>query len=195
MSGIDEALVVSLANWLSNRDNAEPAASFPRDPQAVAGPGLYSWWADSEGLCILGEPFGVALPPLIYAGQTGATSRRARVERVATLRSRIGGNHLNGNANSSTFRRTLSSVLMGPLQLRVCGRGRLDEDSNRAVSIWMRRHLAVATVSVPDRSSLAEVEEAVLARIDPPLNLIGMRPTAVRTQLRDLRRRLSVERA
>ena len=130
MSASDDAAIELLVSRLSSLANAEPAAGFPRDPQAVAGPGLYAWWADDEGRSTLAEPFGVTLPPLIYAGQTGATSRRAGVHRVATLRSRIGKNHLNGNAGSSTFRKTLSSVLLAPLQLHLSGRDRLDEASN-----------------------------------------------------------------
>ncbi len=57
--------------------------------------------------------------------------------------------------------------------------------------MWMRRHLAVVTVQVEERSTLAEIEEAVLARIDPHLNLMGMAPTPIRTRLRELRRELN----
>ena len=110
--------------------------------------------------------------------------RRGGVERVATLRSRIGGNHLNGNVGSSTFRKTLSSVLLAPLQLHVSGKDRLDQASNRLVSMWMRRHLAVVTAQVEERSTLAQIEVAVLARLDPPLNLMGMAPTPIRARLR-----------
>jgi hypothetical protein len=191
VSPIDAAAIDVLVACLSNQEKAEPASGFPRDPGAVAGPGLYAWWADDEGRSTLGAPFGVTLPSLIYAGQTGATSRRAGVERVATLRSRIGGNHLNGNAGSSTFRKTLSSVLLAPLQLHVSGKDRLDEASNRSVSMWMRGHLSVVTVQVEERSTLAEIEEAVLAKLDPPLNLMGMAPTPIRARLRELRRELN----
>ena len=191
MSATDGAAIDILVAWLSDQTKAEPAAGFPRDPQAVAGPGLYAWWADDEGRSTLGEPFGLTLPPLIYAGQTGATSRRAGVQRVSTLRSRIGSNHLSGNAGSSTFRKTLSSVLMAPLELHLSGKDRLDEISNRSVSMWMRRHLAIVTVQVEERSTLAEIEEAVLARLDPPLNLMGMALTPIRALLRELRRELN----
>ena len=115
----------------------------------------------------------------------------ARASSVATLQSRIGGNHLNGNAGSSTFRETLSSVLLVPLQLQLSGQDRLDEASNRSVSMWMRRHLAVVTVQIEERSTLAEIEKVVLARLDPPLNLMGMAPTPIRARLRELRRELN----
>jgi hypothetical protein len=191
MPVIDESLIEQLIERLSDRSNAQPASGFPTDPKEVDGPGLYSWWVDDKGLITLSGPFGVALPALIYAGQAGATSRRAGIERVATLRSRIGGNHINGNVSSSTFRKTLSAVLFSPLHLRLSGKERLDKPSNDAVSDWMRRHLWLIPIKVEDRATLAKLEEAVLARLDPPLNLMGMPATPVRSQLRILRKSLS----
>ena len=41
---MDGAAIDALVAWLSDQAKAEPAATFPRDPQAVAGPGLYAWW-------------------------------------------------------------------------------------------------------------------------------------------------------
>lgn len=191
MTVIDEALISDVVNRLNDPSLAEPAARFPRDPQRVANAGLYSWWADDEGRSTLGEPFGFTLPALIYAGQTGATSSKARVERSATLRTRISVNHLNGNAGSSTFRKTLSALLLDPLQLNVQGEDQLDQVSNNAVSAWMRHHLAVATVPFDDRDVLIEVEEVILERLDPPLNLMGMPSTPVRRRLKELRRNLN----
>jgi hypothetical protein len=152
--------------------------------------GLYSWWANPEGLLQLAAPFEVPLPPLIYAGQAGAASTRAGTASTATLRSRIGGHHLSGNIRSSTFRRTLAAVLREPLGLRLADRGRLDAQSNRLLSAWIRDHLSVAWVPWPERGSLAALEHAVLGRLDPPLNLMGMPPTAVRRRLRELRHAL-----
>ena len=74
-----------------------------------------------------------------------------------TLRSRIGGNHLNGNAGSSTFRKTLSALLRDPLRLTLLRKDRLDQVSNEAVSAWTRHHLAVATVPFDHRGVLSEV--------------------------------------
>jgi hypothetical protein len=81
------------------------------------------------------------LVPLIYAGQAGATSRRTKTESRATLRSRIGGNHLRGNIRSSNFRKTISALLLQPLGLQLAGLNKLDPASNRIVSEWIRRHL------------------------------------------------------
>lgn len=186
----DIAIVKSVVARLTDPKLAVPAAAFPQDPEAVAGPGLYSWWADEEGRAILGAPLGTMLPALIYAGQSGATSRRTGVERVATLRSRIQTNHLNGNVRSSTFRKTLTCLLRDHLGLLVAAPDRLEEASNRAVSGWIRQHLAIATVRVDDRAVLIELEEAVLARLDPPLNLMGMPTTPIRRRLTSLRRGL-----
>ena len=80
---------------------------------------------------------------------------------------------------------------MAPLELHLSGKDRLDKISNRSVSMWMRRHLAIVTVQVEERSTLAEIEEAVLARLDPPLNLMGMALTPIRAHLRELRRGLN----
>jgi GIY-YIG catalytic domain-containing protein len=111
---------------------------------------------------------------------------------VATLKIRIGGNHLNGNVGSSTFRKTLTAVLRGPLGLRLAGPNRLDPASNATLSAWMRAHLRVVTVPYPDRTTLAIVEHTVLNRLDPPLNLMGIAPTLNRAKLRQLRAELSL---
>ncbi|HET7488095.1 MAG TPA: hypothetical protein VFJ85_09210 [Acidimicrobiales bacterium] len=180
-----------LVATLSDRRTATPASAFPADRSVADHPGLYAWWADDKGLALLGYEFDVELPPLIYAGQAGATSARSRTERVATLLSRIGGNHLNGNISSSTFRRTLTAILFEPLGLRLAATGRLDAESNRNVSSWMRQHLSVTVAPFDDRGVLAVVEHAVLVRLDPPLNLQGMPPSVVRSRLRRLRSELA----
>jgi len=109
---------------------------------------------------------------------------------MATLRSRIGGNHLNGNIRSSTFRFTLAAALREPLALQLGPGGRLDASSNQELSRWIRRHLSLACVAWRERATLSGLEHAVLERIDPPLNLTGMTTTALRRRLRDLRRDL-----
>jgi len=55
----------------------------------------------------------------------------------------------------------------------------------------MRHHLSVVVVPYPDRGSLAAVEEAVLASLDPPLNLLRMSDSEIRRTLHQLRRSLS----
>jgi hypothetical protein len=190
MTDPQQPSIDSLVARLKNHSNAEAAAQFPRDRAAVSYPGLYSWWADDQGLAALSVVFDHSLPPLIYAGQAGATSARSGTERVATLASRIGGNHLNGGVSSSTFRKTLTAVLLKPLGLRLERENRLTAESNQVVSAWMRAHLSIVTAPCPDRGTLAALEDTVLQELDPPLNLMGMAPSVVRAQLRSLRRRL-----
>jgi hypothetical protein len=173
-------VVGELVAHLADPANAEPPVSFPLEPSRADHPGLYAWWADGDGLAVLSAPFGESLGPPIYAGQTGATSTRSAKQRSATLRSRISANHLNGNVASSTFRETLTAVLSAPLSLHPVAPRRLDNASNRALSIWMHHYLCVAIVPFDDRDDLAAVEQAVLARLDQPLNLMGMRATTIR---------------
>jgi hypothetical protein len=187
MTGELDATVEILVARLADPDNVHSAATFQRHDHDLDHAGLYSWWGDEEGLAVLSSPFAIALPPLIYAGQAGATSTRSRAERVATLRSRIGSNHLNGNVESSTFRKTLTAILLKPLDLRLARPGRLEPDSNKRVSAWMRCHLRIAIVPFDDRAELARLERAVLARLDPPFNLDGMPASPTRARLSDLR--------
>jgi len=187
---LDAAIVDALVGHLSDPANSEPAATFPADQAATDRPGLYSWWVDEEALTTLSTLFGAAMPRLIYAGQTGATSKRSRRVRVATLRSRICHNHLRGNVGSSTFRKTITAVLLEPLALRLSRADCLDKSSNAALSAWMRAHLRVVTAPYDDRDQLAEMEQAVLEQLDPPLNLMGMPSTPIRVKLSALRHRL-----
>jgi hypothetical protein len=187
---IDKSVVDAFVERLTNPANTESAATFPSGRAAIECPGLYSWWADDEALETLHAVFGVRMPSLIYAGQAGATSTRSRRTRSATLRSRISSNHLSGNVSSSTFRKTITAVLVEPLDLQLSGSDCLDRSSNETVSVWMRARLRLVTAPCQDRDRLAEVEHAILERIDPPLNLMGMPSTPLRTKLRDLRSRL-----
>lgn len=153
--------------------------------------GLYAWHVDDAGQELLAGTYGTALGALIYAGQAGATSSKAEAERGATLLSRIKGNHLRGNIRSSTFRKTLAASLFEPLGLVLGDASKLDPASNEALTLWMRDHLSLATVACPDRAKLSELEDAVLLELDPPLNLMGMPNTTLRTDLKARRSRLN----
>jgi hypothetical protein len=169
---------------------AKPARDFPVGQENIDEAGLYAWHAGDAGRELLAETYGVVFPSLIYAGQAGATSTKAGVERGTTLLSRIRGNHLGGNIKSSTFRKTLAASLFDPLGLALAGPSKLETASNQAISVWMRAHLSLATVACPDRATLSELEDAVLLELDPPLNLMGMSRTPVRTELKARRARL-----
>lgn len=165
----------------------QSAALAPADLRALAGsalahPGLYSWWSDGVGAADLTRGFGHHVEPgLIYAGQAGATRWPSGKPSVNTLRGRLVGMHLGGRANLSTFRLTLAAILSAQWD------GYLDEGR---LTAWMEEHLAVIPVPVADADTLGVVEEAVLARLDPPLNLQHMSRTPLRRELSKLRKAL-----
>lgn len=187
----DQSVVEALTAALNDEQRAEPPVSFPVDPTIASHAGLYSWWADDSARSIIGARLGVPIPALVYAGQAGATRWPSGTRSKATLGSRIRGNHIGGNASSSTFRLTLAALLLEPLDLVVAKSGHLQREDNRRVSDWIKEHLRVTIVAYDDLYLLEQVEKAVLALLDPPLNLDGRPKTASRTLLSNLRRRIT----
>lgn len=194
--------VQQLVAHLSDPDRAEGPGTFPRDPDAGGSPGLYSWWADSPAQKLFAEA-GVWVGDsgtmqncqelaLIYVGQTGATSRHARKPSSATLVDRVRNGHIGGNIKSSTFRETISAVLLVPLGLTLVQPRKLARNDNERVSEWIRDHLRVNIVAFGDRDALADVERTVLRELDPPLNLADRPPNPVRQRLEALRDLLRV---
>ncbi len=176
---------------LGDSTRAEAPATFPVDATAASNPGLYSWWGGDEARRLLAAGLGAdVLPPLLYAGQAGATKWPSGKASNATLGSRIGRQHIRGNARSSTFRLTISAILLAELDLQPAPDGRLTPASNHIVSDWIAKHLRVAIVPFADRDRLGAVEAAVVARLDPPLNLDHCTSSAVRARLTELRRAL-----
>lgn len=186
----DAGAVAELVRALSDRDRAESPRTFPSDRDTTSHAGLYSWWADAEARTLIGRTLEIEMPDLIYAGQAGATRWPSGTKSTATLATRIRGNHINGNASSSTFRLTISAVLLDPLALTVAKPGRLTSESNRAVSDWIKAHLRVAVAADPDRDTLGRIEDAVLDILDPPLNIRGRPATKSRAMLAFLRSKL-----
>ncbi|WP_261563309.1 DUF6884 domain-containing protein, partial [Frankia tisae] len=143
-------------------------------------PGLYSWWVDEAGAGDLVAGLGMTFAPgLIYAGQAGATRWPSGRRSTSTPWARIAGMHLGGRAEFSTFRRTLSAALRDMISLDGEGTQRLDA--------WIGRHLRVIAVAVDDADELGRLEDAVLATLDPPLNLRGRPTTALRARLSERR--------
>jgi len=165
----------------------QPSALTPTDLRALAGsalahPGLYSWWSDDAGAADLARGLGHPLAPgLIYAGQAGATRWPSGKPSINTLRGRLVGMHLGGRANLSTFRLTLAAILSAGWD------GVLDEER---LTAWMEEHLAVIPVPIADADTLGVVEDAVLAKLDPPLNLMHMPKTPLRREVSRLRKAL-----
>jgi hypothetical protein len=176
---------------LRDRDLAVSAALFPAGREAASSPGLYSWWVDDEGRAALEGSLESQLTSLIYAGQAGATSSISAKASTATLGSRIGNNHIRGSAHGSTFRKTISALLLEPLNLRLDKPDHLIKADNDRVSTWIRKHLSVAIYPYDDRATLGAFEDEVLRILDPPLNLDGMHPTPVRSRVTSLRRQIT----
>jgi hypothetical protein len=158
-----------------------PAQLLAQDPAQLATPGLYTWWVDEHGAHDLSHGADLTIHPgLIYAGLAGATrwpsGRRSR----NTLWSRLAGMHLGGRAEFSTFRRTLAALLRGPLAMT--------HEDDDTLTHWMHDHLQVTPVPVHDPDTLGRIEEAILQRLDPPLNLRGMPTTPLRDIIRTRRR-------
>ena len=118
-----------LVKTLRDPHGVQPAKHFPSDCALADQPGLYAWWTDDQGRAQLSQVLGTDLPPLIYAGQAGATAWPSGKRTNVTLLRRIRDDHLGGNIRFSTFRRTLAATLRDALDLRVIGPSRLDDDA------------------------------------------------------------------
>lgn len=188
MNPIDPSRIENLVAALSDSDHALSPAEFLGSSEAGAHSGLYSWWGNATAREVIEESLGSVVSPLIYAGQAGATRWPSGTRSSATLGSRIRGNHISGNASSSTFRLTVSALLLHPLGLTVLKPGRLVPEDRARVSVWIRQNLRVAILSFQDRDELKLVEDAVLDVLDPPLNLEGRPSTEPRRKLSELRR-------
>ena len=178
---IDESDVERVVALLTDSDRAEDPRAFPTDRAAADRPGLYAWWADRSAWELLREVGGKEAPRPVYVGQAGAEPS------TATLESRVKGNHITGALGSSTFRKTISAILLEPLNLRLQGPDKLAPEDKKRVSAWIKEHLRVAIVPWDDRASLKALEKAVLEKLDPPLNLQGRPTTALRQHVRTQR--------
>jgi hypothetical protein len=158
---------------LDQRNAVAPATFLASGRAAADAPGLYSWWVDVPGAHALSAGLGHRIAPgLVYAGRAGG-ARPNRATSTNTLWGRVGGMHLGGNRNFSTFRLTLTACLSppdGPV---------LDEG---VLSEWMQRHLRVAVLPLPPELVTAG-EARLLALTDPPLNLRDVPPTPLRRSL------------
>jgi hypothetical protein len=156
-----------------------------RHQTGLRRPGLYAWWVDEEGAADLSDGLGHVVPPgLIYAGLAGATRWPSGRRSTNTLHGRLVGMHLGKRSHLSTFRLSLAAIL-SPL-------AEWEGIDEPALTGWMTGHLRVVAVPYADADGLGRVESALLAQLDPPLNLRGMPPTRLRQRLSTLRRELGV---
>jgi hypothetical protein len=101
----------------------------------------------------------------------------------------IGSGHLGRHIHGSTFRLTLAAALLDPALAREDGT--LDEEIEARLTAWMRSHLEVAVHRFTEREPLGDLEECVLAEMDPPLNIGGRKETPLRETLTLRRKRFA----
>lgn len=198
LAGLSQGKRLAWSGYREGPDAAEPgdrpdldllldaAAAVTPDEFVRAGaegrrtPGLYVWWVDEDGARQLSEGMGHPIEAgLLYAGKAGGHRVTAEPS-TSTLWSRIAGNHLRGNVGSSTFRRSLAALLTP-------AGGSVTED---ALTAWMHAHLRVAVLPVTSEL-VPELEDELVARADPPLNLAGAPQHPARSALTRLRGLLS----
>ncbi|HEX5641466.1 MAG TPA: hypothetical protein VFZ86_03895 [Thermoleophilia bacterium] len=172
-----------------------PASAWPAGAAGVDRPGLFAFWVDEAGAADLSR--GLDLPLAagrIYVGQAGATKWPSGRANEDTLGDRVGRTHLAGKVRGSAVRLALAAVLLDRLGLVVQAAVLLQASSEEALSDWMRTHLSVAVHVHDDRDTLGGLEQAVVERLDPPLNLESHLPaTSVRQRVAVLRKRISRE--
>lgn len=157
----EAALVVDLLTTSARRSMPE----FRRDAHAFRASGFDAWYVDATGAADLAEAWGYPLEAgLLYVGGSVGITRRV-------LR-----DHLSPDTDS-TLRHSLLALLRvtGPL-------------TQPELTRWMEVHLRVATVEVPGIHLNAPLREAVIALLDPPLNLRDTPTTPARRHLSALRR-------
>ena len=172
-----------------------PASEWPAGAEGVDRPGLFGFWVSEAGAAELARGLDVPFEAgRIYVGQAGATKWPSGRASDETLGARVGRTHLAGKVRSSALRLTLASILLDQLDLTVQAAMLLQASSEQALGEWMRAHLLVAVHPHDDRDSLAGLEQAVVQRLDPPLNLETYLPaTSVRQSAIALRKRISRE--
>ena len=188
LSGTNQIDFDHVVDLLSDRSRAEDPSTFPADPIAASKPGLYSWWADSTARELIGQVLSSSISEMIYIGQAGATLNGKRPK--STLASRMRP-HIRATARRSTFALAISALLLEPLELRVEKPKHLVPEDRQKVAEWIKDHLRVAVAPVDDRDLLERIEDVVLERLDPPLNLKKRPRTASRQRLAQLRRQIS----
>lgn len=178
-----DADLSALLDALTRQSNRRDLSHLQQNrDRTLDAPGLYSCWVDDDGAATLSRGLShQVLSGLIYAGQAGASSSRIQKVSANTLWKRITRMHLGGNHTSSTLRLTLGSLLSE-------ADGRLGVDET-ALTQWMLRHLQVVAVPLTDAMTLHALEDAVLTRLSPSLNLKGLERSPMRTRLKEVRKK------
>ena len=172
-----------------------PAGEWPAGAGDVDRPGLFGFWVDEAGAADLARGLDEPLEAgRVWVGQAGATRWPSGRVNSDTLGERIARTHLQGRVRSSTVRLTLAGILFVQLDLVVQASALLQASAEQDLSDWMSAHLSIAVHPHDDRDTLAGLEQGVVQRLDPPLNIDGYLPaTSVRQSVIALRRRISRE--
>jgi hypothetical protein len=164
-----------IARLLDPSTAVSPGEFLRRGDEGLDVPGLYTWWVDDNGAQQLSDGMGHPVRAgLLYVGKAGG-HRTSAAPSGSTLWSRISRNHLRGNTESSTLRKSLAALL-----------GAAEPISEDDLTAWMHAHIRVAVLPVPSEQ-VAELEDALVARTSPPLNLMGLPRDAARSALSRLR--------
>lgn len=149
--------------------------------------GMYAWWIVASALPGVPANAHPTEPgvDLLYVGvaPNGPSSN-------ATLRSRVVGNHLDGNIAASTLRRTLASLLVDELALTPIKKGSkvvLKTEHNARLSVWQMTHLRLTW---HETAEPWRIERAVIAALGPPLNLADNKEHAFFATLSEARQAL-----
>jgi hypothetical protein len=109
---------------------------------------------------------------LIVTG-SGSSSSNTLWGRIATM-------HLGKNHQFSTLRSSVGSILA-----EANGEAAIDEVE---LTRWMHAHLRVVPIPVADADTPDDLETAILADLDPPLNLAKVGKTPLRQRLSAMRK-------
>lgn len=172
---------------------AEPAFTYKEAlHQVPERPGLYAIHGSSASW----RGLGLGDPPddrPLYVGKA-----------EASLPGRDLRQHFaSGKTGSSTLRRSVAALLADGLGLVAIPRSRTGTDSAAAhyrltdsgevaVTDWMRSRLRIAVWVSDEKGELASLERAVLAKLQPPLNLTGVHHR-YGAQVRAARKRLAAQ--
>jgi hypothetical protein len=145
----------------------EDALRLETDGGLPAKPGFYAWWVARGS--IDGSPHHPhpARPGLglLYIGISPK-----RPTSGGLIRSRVVDQHLRGNTASSTLRFVLAAFLLDELNLTPRATTKkviLDREDNARLRQWQFDHLKLTWC---ERARPWEVEDAVIALLQPPLN-------------------------
>jgi hypothetical protein len=143
-------------------------------PSLPAVAGLYAIYGSEQAWRELNLACADAANTALYVGKA-----------EDSLMSRDVDDHFgDGRTGSSTVRRSFAALLRAPLLLTGIPRNPakpayfanfgLSAVDDARLTAWMRKNLRIGTWSWDRRDTLADIERALLMRLNPPLNIQGV---------------------